>query len=142
MYLTIGKIARQTGLGIETSRFYEKEGLLAPPPRNRADYRLYPEEEFTRLRFIKRAKELGFSLKEIREMMMLHDDPQAGKGGIKKKTQTKIAAIRSRINDLERLRAALENLESICAGTGPVRDCSILRPGKPRQIEVIPINGG
>jgi Cu(I)-responsive transcriptional regulator len=127
MYLTIGKIARQTGLGIETIRFYEKEGLLAPPLRNRANYRLYPEEEVTRLRFIKRAKELGFSLKEIRELMLLHDDPQARKGDIKQKTQTKIAAIRSRINDLKRLLAALKNLESTCAGAGPVMDCPILR---------------
>ena len=64
MNLTIGKIARQAGVGIETVRFYEKQGLLRELQRTEANYRLYPEEEVARLRFIKRAKELGFSLKE------------------------------------------------------------------------------
>jgi DNA-binding transcriptional MerR regulator len=64
--LTIGRLAKQVGLGIETVRFYERQGLIEPPPRTDSNYRIYPEEEVTRLKFIKRAKNLGFNLNEIK----------------------------------------------------------------------------
>ena len=67
--LTIGRLAKQAGLGIETVRFYERQGLIAPPPRTDSNYRIYPEEEVSRLKFIKRAKDLGFTLKEIKEVI-------------------------------------------------------------------------
>ncbi len=64
--LTIGRLAKQAGLGIETVRFYERQGLIDPPPRTDSNYRIYPEEEVNRLKFIKRAKDLGFTLKKLK----------------------------------------------------------------------------
>jgi MerR family copper efflux transcriptional regulator len=127
MNLTIGKIARQAALGIETVRFYEKQGLLLEPQRSSSNYRLYPEEEVARLRFIKRAKELGFSLREVRELLQLHDDPQATKGEVRERTEAKIADIRKKIADLSRMLAALETLVAACDGHGPVMECPILQ---------------
>ena len=73
--LTIGRLAKQAGLGIETIRFYERQGLIQPPPRTDSNYRIYPEEEVARLKFIKRAKDLGFTLKEIKELLFMQHDP-------------------------------------------------------------------
>jgi len=127
MNLTIGKIARRASLGIETVRFYEKQGLLLEPQRSESNYRLYPEEEVARLNFIKRAKGLGFSLKEIRELLQLHDNPRATKGEVRQKTEAKIADIQAKINDLSRMLAALETLVDACDGHGPVIECPILK---------------
>ncbi|MBU0675451.1 MAG: heavy metal-responsive transcriptional regulator [Proteobacteria bacterium] len=126
MHLTIGKIADRAGLGIETIRFYEKEGLLAKPRRSGSNYRLYPEGDIFRLRFIRRAKELGFSLGEIRELLQLHDDTLATKGAVRTKAEVKIADIRGRIKDLSRMLAALTVLVDACDGQGPIQDCPIL----------------
>ena len=73
--LTIGKVAKQADIGIETIRFYEREGLIEDPPRRASGYRQYPSDTVDRVRFIKRAKELGFSLKEIKELLYLSVDP-------------------------------------------------------------------
>jgi DNA-binding transcriptional MerR regulator len=67
--LTIGRLAQQVGINLETVRFYERQGLLPKPPRSTSGYRLFPAEAARRLRFIKRAQELGFSLNEIRELL-------------------------------------------------------------------------
>jgi MerR family copper efflux transcriptional regulator len=69
--LTIGRLAKQVSIGIETIRFYERQGLIEPPPRTDSNYRVYPEEEVNRLRFIKRAKNLGFTLSEIKELLFI-----------------------------------------------------------------------
>jgi len=82
--LTIGKVARNAGLGIETIRFYEREGLIDPPHRTEANYRVYPQQDIIRLRFIKRAKNLGFTLKEIKELLSLRQDPAASKEDVKR----------------------------------------------------------
>ena len=73
--LTIGELAKRAGVGVETVRFYEREGLVAPPPRTGSGYRQYPADTVSRLRFIQRAKELGFSLREIGELISLRLDP-------------------------------------------------------------------
>ena len=143
MNLTIGKIARRAGLGIETVRFYEKEGLLHEPQRSEANYRLYPEEEVARLNFIRRAKELGFSLREIRELLQLHDDPHATKGEVREKTEAKIEDIRKKIADLSRMLAALETLVDTCDGHGPVVECPILKAlAGPEDDDPTPKHGG
>lgn len=143
MNLTIGEIARQAGVGIETVRFYEKQGLMQKPQRTEANYRLYPEEEVARLRFIKRAKELGFSLKEIRELLQLHGDPHATKGDIKTRAESKIADIRAKIEDLSRMVKALETLSATCDGQGPIDECPILHAlGVPERYASIHNHGG
>jgi len=124
--LTIGRLAKEAGLGIETVRFYERQGLIEPPPRTDSNYRMYPEEEITRLKFIKRAKKLGFTLHEIKDLMALRHDPHATKADVKKRTLAKIEDVTRKIQDLARIKAALERLYSVCDGHGPLDECPIL----------------
>ena len=123
---TIGRIAKGAGIGIETVRFYEKEGLIDPPARTRSNYRIYPQSDMLRLRFIKRAKKLGFTLKEIKELLSLQLDPQATKAEVKQQTEAKIADIELKIKDLTRMKEVLESLDACCNGQGPTSDCPIL----------------
>lgn len=124
--LTIGKVAKSAGLGIETVRFYEREGLIEPPARTEANYRIYPQRDILRLRFIKRAKSLGFTLKEIKDLLSLRHDPQATKADVKQQTEAKIHDIELKIRDLTRIKEILESLDESCDGHGPTSDCPIL----------------
>ncbi len=117
--LTIGKVARLAGVGVETIRFYERQGLIEEPPRRASGYRQYPEETVARIRFIKRAKELGFSLKEIKELFKLRIDPETTCEDIRRQANAKI-------NDIKEKIAALEKLTAACSGRGPVSECPIL----------------
>jgi Hg(II)-responsive transcriptional regulator len=124
--LTIGRLAKQAGLGIETVRFYERQGLIEPPPRTDSNYRIYPKEEVNRLKFIKSAKNLGFTLKEIKELFELQQDPHTTKADIKKRTVEKIEDIKKKVRDLSRIQEALEHLSESCDGRGPLSECPIL----------------
>jgi len=124
--LTIGKVAKLSGVGVETVRFYEREGLIPDPPRRESGYRQYPEETVSRIRFIKRAKELGFSLKEIKELLFLSSDPSATCGDIRKRAKSKIADIDARIQTLRKMKIALSQLTATCSGIGPTTECPIL----------------
>ena len=124
--LTIGKLAKKAGLTIDTVRFYERRGLIDEPARTPSNYRMYPEEDIALLTFIKKAKSLGFSLNEIKELLKLQHDPGASKSDIKEWTEIKIREIRCRINDLARILSALEHLVVSCDGDGPVSECPIL----------------
>lgn len=124
--LTIGQVAKKAGIGIETIRFYERQELLEEPARNSSGYRQYPEDVVSRLRFIKRAKELGFSLQESKELLGLRSDSKATCHAVKEKAKTKLYDIENKINDLVRIREALEQLISQCPGHGPTSDCLIL----------------
>ena len=124
--LTIGKVAKSAGLGIETVRFYEREGLIQPLTRTDSNYRLYSEEGIIRLRFIKRAKALGFSLKEIKELLLLRVDPGASKADVKEQVEAKIDDIKKKIKDLKNIQKTLETLDSCCDGHGSTVDCPIL----------------
>lgn len=124
--LTIGQVARRAGVGVETVRFYEREGLVATPARKRSGYRQYGEEVVNRLRFIRRAKELGFSLKEIRELLALRLEPDADSADVKRRAEDKIADIEAKIHDLQRTRDVLRKLAEACPGHGPLNECPIL----------------
>jgi len=124
--LTIGKLAKMADIGIETVRFYERQGLIAPPPRSESNYRIYPAEEVARLRFIKRAKALGFTLNEIKELLALSYDPHATRADIKKRTLTKIEHVDRKIRDLTRIKEALVHLAAECDGQGALEGCPIL----------------
>src|SRR5947209_4073737 len=101
--LTIGHVARRAGVGIETVRFYERQGLLNRPARSPSSgYRLYEEEVVARLQFILRAKELGFTLKEIKELLSLRVDPATSCDDVKARAEVKIADIEERIATLQR----------------------------------------
>jgi len=125
--LTIGRLAKQAGIGIETVRFYERQGLIEPPRRTESNYRIYPEEEVARLRFIKRTKNLGFTLNEIKELLFMRHDPHATKADIKNKTIAKLENVKQKISDLKRIKTALEHLASSCDGHGPLEECPILK---------------
>jgi MerR family mercuric resistance operon transcriptional regulator len=124
--LTIGKVARQAGVGVETVRFYEREGLITEPVRSGSGYRQYPEETVSRIRFIRRAKELGFSLREIRELLSLRVAPDRSTAEVKAHAQAKIADIEQKIRTLRRIKKTLLDLTDACDGCGSMGDCPIL----------------
>jgi MerR family copper efflux transcriptional regulator len=124
--LTIGQVARRAGVGIETVRFYERQGLLAEPARKESGYRQYTEDVVARLRFIRRAKQLGFSLKEIAELLALRVEPHTTCAGVREPVEAKIADIESKIQTLRAMKAALVKLTKQCSGTGPTSKCPIL----------------
>lgn len=125
--LTIGKLSKQADVSIDSIRFYERRGLLAEPARTESNYRVYPLEAAKRLRFIKKAQKLGFSLGEIQEFLNLSHDPSASKADIKRKTTQKIKDIKIKIQDLSRMLKALEQLDESCDGHGPIIECPILK---------------
>src|SRR6185436_5745623 len=100
--MTIGQVAKLAGVGVETIRFYEREGLLNKPKRKQSGYRLFGPEVVRRIRFIKSVKELGFSLKEIRELLFLRVDSKGTAAEVKKRVDSKIEQIDRRIYDLKK----------------------------------------
>ncbi|RMH39176.1 MAG: MerR family transcriptional regulator [Deltaproteobacteria bacterium] len=124
--LTIGKVARRAGVGVETIRFYEREKLLPKPARDPSSgYRRYPESTVARLQFIARAKELGFTLKETRELLELRTGP-ATCGTVRARAEEKLGDVRRKIEDLQRIERALLTLADACPGDGALDDCPIL----------------
>lgn len=124
--LTIGQVAHRSGIGIETVRFYERKGLLAKPARTLSGYRQFDEEIIARLQFIQRAKELGFTLKEIGELLALRVEPGTSCAEVKQRAEAKIADIEAKIESLRRMKRALLNLTAQCVGRGPASRCPIL----------------
>jgi Hg(II)-responsive transcriptional regulator len=124
--ISIGQVARQAGVGIETIRFYEREGLLEEPARGVSGYRQYPEQVVKRIRFIKRAQRLGFSLKEITELLLLRVDAQTTCEKVKQRTEAKIAEVERKLVELQRMRQALLKVASLCTGQGPASACPML----------------
>jgi MerR family copper efflux transcriptional regulator len=124
--LTIGKLSKIAGVTNDTVRFYERRGLIDPAGRSESNYRLYHEDDAVRLRFIKRAKELGFSLNEIKSLLALSQDPDASKADIKARTEKKAEDIKQKIHDLSRILKAIEHLVDLCDGHGSAKECPIL----------------
>lgn len=124
--LTIGQVARRAGLGVETVRFYEREGLLDKPARKQSGYRQYAEDAVRVLRFIQRAKRLGFTLKEIKGLLELQNDRTATRADVKQRAEGKLADIQARIDSLERMKTVLLLLSEACDGIGPLAGCPIL----------------
>lgn len=125
--LTIGQLAKQAGVGVETIRFYEREGLIAEPERRPASrYRQYPPHVVGRVRFIRRAKELGFTLKEIQELLDLRVCPSSTRADVRARVKAKITDIEERMASLGRMKEALERLGRKCRGSGPTTECPIL----------------
>lgn len=124
--LTIGDVAKQAKVRIETLRYYEREGLVASPPRSQSNYRLYPEDTVRRVQFIKRAQELGFSLKEIKDLLSLRVDPATSCADVRTRALEKITTIEEKLRSLKAMRQALTQLVEECPGEGAVTDCPIL----------------
>ena len=124
--MTIGRVAGEAGVSVQTVRYYERRGLIPRPPRLASGYRLYPEETVRLIRFIRHAKELGFSLVEVSELLSLRLSPEAPCSEVKRRARAKLKDIEGRMATLGRMKKALEKLERECAGRGPVTECPIL----------------
>ena len=125
--LTVGKIAKAAGVGIETLRFYEREGVLDPPARTASGYRLYGEGTIARIRFIRQAQGLGFTLREIRDLIALDSDPDADCDTLRDHAVTKLQLVQDKIDELERMKHGLAELLQSCKIGQPIRDCPIMR---------------
>jgi MerR family copper efflux transcriptional regulator len=123
---TIGEVAKRAAVHIETLRYYERQGLVARPPRSRSNYRLYPEETVQRVQFIKRAQQLGFSLQEIQALLALRAAPQAQCADVRERALAKIHEIEHKVRTLQAMHTALTRLVAVCAGQGHITDCPIL----------------
>jgi MerR family mercuric resistance operon transcriptional regulator len=124
--LKVGEVARQAGVNLQTIHYYERRGLLPKPPRAESNYRAYPVDAVLRVRFIKRAQELGFSLKGIKELLSLRAQPRARCGDVLQQAEEKIGDIDDKIATLRRMRMALSKLMEECEGNLPATECPIL----------------
>ncbi len=136
--LTVGQLARAAGVNPQTVRYYERRGLLPDPPRTSAGYRLYPPEAVIRLRFIKQAQELGFSLEEIRDLLALRVDATTSCAEVQRRTQAKIQQLDARIRRLQAMRAALADLALACDQEALQGECPFLEALERRARAEIP----
>jgi len=129
--LTIGKVADQAGVGVETVRFYEREGLIDEPPRRASGYRQYEPDVVLRIRFIRHAKELGFTLREIKEMLELRVEPDCRCGDVLELAEAKITDIEQRLEALELMKEVLTKLATACRRRKRTDPCPILEAIEP-----------
>lgn len=124
--LTIGEVSKRTGIGVEAIRYYEKEGLLQKPARTASGYRQYSQEVIKKLSFIVRAKDLGFTLREISELLEMRPYPKTKCADVKIRAEQKLEDIEGRIKTLQRMKRALKQLTLACDGKGATSECPIL----------------
>ena len=126
MGLKIGEVAERGGVNLQTIRYYEREKLLPEPPRLASGYRIYPDTTVRRVRFIKRAQEIGFTLTEIRELLAIRIDADRDSSNVRALAHAKIADIEEKIQTLQRMKGALGRITERCRGCGPASECPIL----------------
>lgn len=125
--MTIGKLAKSTGVGVETIRYYERSGFMPAPDRLPSGYRVYSVDTVNRVRFIKEAQALGFTLNEITELLGLTDDPEADCASVNKRAQAKLVEINDKIRRLKLMRTSLKRIAKYCpADEQPLSECSII----------------
>jgi MerR family mercuric resistance operon transcriptional regulator len=121
--MRIGELARHADVSVETVRFYERRGLLKPPPRRQSGYRDYPPESLLCLHFIRHAQALGFSLSEVQELLALRSRPGPTCASIRRRVETKLDSVRQKIRSLERLRDTLSDLATTCESASSTSQC-------------------
>ena len=124
--MTISQLAKRSAVNLETIRYYERLGLLPKPLRSPSGYRLFSLDSVRRVRFIKRAQELGFSLKEIKELLALRVTPGTTSADVRKRAEAKIADIEEKVQTLRAMKKALAQLTATCCGETSVSECQIL----------------
>jgi MerR family transcriptional regulator, copper efflux regulator len=124
--LLIGQLADAADVGVETIRFYEREGMLPEPPRSNAGYRLYDAEAVRRIRFIRKAKDLGFTLSDTKELLELRVTATSSCDDVAERARQKITAVEDRIRELNRVRRILHDLVEACATRAETAECPIL----------------
>ena len=122
--MSIGRLAERAGVAIDTIRYYERNGLLRPAGRLASGYRRYGDTEFRRLRFIRRAKALGFSLDDIRKLLAISAERNVAK--LRRAAVTRLEDVENRIAELQRVRSGLQTLIDACPGHGRAEACPIL----------------
>ncbi len=124
--MTIGQLARRANVNIQTVLYYERRGLVPEPRRTPSGYRQYGEPTVARIRFIKRAQELGFSLKEIAELLAIRVRHAAACGSVERKTHAKIDLIEQKFRELQGMKTALERVIAACEVKEPTGECPLL----------------
>ena len=124
--MKIGTLAKHAGVAIDTVRYYERQGLLPAPVRLASGYRDYDDGDVSRLQFIRRAKALGFTLAEIRELLELSSRREADMAGMKSAALQKLADVDDKLAELQRIRKGLDALVASCPGHGALAQCPIL----------------
>src|SRR5258708_11188263 len=124
--MTVGALAKQAGVKIDTIRYYERHGLLPKPPRTNSGYRTFTPASVERLRFIKQAQALGFTLNEVKQLLALRLSPGVTCTDVRNRAQAKLADIQQRIDSLHAMKRALQQLVSACAADGPASECCFL----------------
>lgn len=125
--MTISKAAQRAGVGVETIRFYERKGLIQKPARPAtSDYRTYSEETFVRIRFIRQAQELGFSLREVEEPLSLRADPRADAADVRARATARLYDVKDKVRRRRHTGQALETVIATCPGRGGLDCCSIM----------------
>ena len=122
--MTIGRLAKQSGVNIDTIRYYERNRLLPEPSRRLSGYREYGPTDIARLRFIMRAKDLGFTLAEIAELLSLSADRDVR--GVKRRAEAHLEQVEHKIKELQRVRRGLKTLVAACPGHGDLEQCPII----------------
>ena len=126
MALKSNTLAERSGVNLQTIRYYEREGLVPIPPRLKSGYRMFPETTVQRIRFIKRAQQLGFSRNEIRDLLSIQIDPTKECSDVQRLAKAKLADIEERIETLQSMKRVLSGLAEACPGCGPSSECPIL----------------
>ena len=124
--MQIGQLAMQVGVSIDTVRYYERHGLLPQPQRRASGYRHYGKQDIARLRFIRRAKDLGFSLHEIQELLHLSESSNADRAEVRSLAKRRLDDIEHKLRELEAMRATLTKLVGLCSGRGALQGCPII----------------
>jgi Hg(II)-responsive transcriptional regulator len=125
--MKIGELSKQSGAGIETIRFYERNGLLAKPDRSPSGYRHYDASVVARLQFIRRAKDLGFTLAEIKEILALWFDANTRCEHVRQRAEQKIADIEDKVRSLHKMKRSLKKVISECESQDSVDDCPLMK---------------
>jgi Cu(I)-responsive transcriptional regulator len=129
--LNIGDLARATGVKVVTIRYYERIGLMPVPPRTEGNYRAYSREHVRWLRFIRRCRDLGFTLDQVRDLLRLSSEKTRACYEVDRMTKLHLTAIEEKIADLTRLAAELRHISRCCHGDGLVADCRIIEALSP-----------
>ncbi len=124
--LTIGAVAREAGVGVETIRFYERRGLIEQPLKPQRSVRVYAPEQVKRIKFIRQAQQIGFSLREIQELLSLRADPAADCSVVRSQAVAKLEEVKRKIDQLHHIGSALQALIAVCPGRGGLQACTII----------------
>ena len=124
--LRSNELAKQSGVNLQTLRYYERQGLLPPPPRTDSGYRAFTPEMVGLIRFIKRAQGLGFTLREIKQLIALREHPDTACAEVRIQTEAKIADVSEKIKSLRAIKRELTRLARACAGADRPHSCAVL----------------